>query len=154
VRNTYYTHKHHRDFKRRVAELINHTGQPTDLLLVLYVFSGEEHQINVQPYGKSGKTSAHRRTRASTLESMREKGSAGQQGRKLLEEMYDEAGGIVSLQRCSLVPRNESRVYIMKHRKTMGGSGSEKDELFHLIEKTEHYNAGGMHVNLMKVFWS
>lgn len=143
VRKTFYIHKHHRDFKRRVAELVDHNGGCSQFMLIQYVFSDKEHPVQVQPHGNSqGKQkSGHRRTAASVLGCISQSINSGKQGRKILHELYDEAGGIMTLKSCSQVPRNEAQIYNLASRQK--ASPKMKDELFHLIEKTKEENAAG-----------
>ena len=73
---------------------LDHNGQLQQLVLVQYFFTGQEHDIHVQPHGNSKGSTPYKRTRKSTMKCIKE--LSKQLGpRQAANKVREEVGGMM-----------------------------------------------------------
>lgn len=93
VVKTYYTHAKYRDFKRETIYISSkHVEYVNSAMIVIYHFSGEEHEIIPNPHGNSHKSHGFTAVKKSIIRNIKEK-TMHMSNREALETHIREQGG-------------------------------------------------------------
>ena len=128
---TYWVHNSNPKFKRRLAELEDSSGNLSPLVLLQYLNSGDPDDIEIKPHGRAKKNPRpFFSTAPGTRAKISEKASSALGPSSIYDDLYQEAGDIVSRKACSDVPRSIDQV---KYERKKLRTKHEKDQLAELI---------------------
>ena len=134
---TYYVHSKYRDFKWRTAEIETSRGQKGKIVLLQYLFEGNEHSVSCEPHGNRRKDARpHHRTRPSTVEAIRTEARKAEMARHpsvVYDKTCENAGGLLLAETSSSLARNIEQVWNLSWQKKT--TAVEKDELFAVIKQ-------------------
>ena len=98
-------------FKRRVFELEDSSGNPSPLIVLQYVFDGDPSSMEVKPHGRSKKNPRPFFTTASgTRIKMSQQASSSVGPSSIYDQLYQEAGDVLSRKASADVPRSIDQV--------------------------------------------
>ena len=129
---TYFVHKKHKDFKRRIYKLRSQDGEPGRYTMLCYLFANHCVEHAVSPNKKL-------RTQKSTLQCIVKKLRSGSSARDAYAETRKDSGGILGASAVTSLPRTVKQVQKIKERLDQKScttySLARKDELFAVILK-------------------
>ena len=90
---TYWVHTSNPDFKRRVAELEDSSGNLSPLVMLQYIYSGDPDDIEIKPHGGAKKNPRpFFSTAPGTRTKISDKASSSLGPSSIYDELYQEAG--------------------------------------------------------------
>ena len=108
---TYWVHRSNPTFKRRVFELEDSSGNLSPLIMLQYVFDGDPSSIEVKPHGRAKKNPRPFFTTASgTRMKISNKASSSMGPSSVYDQLYQEAGDVLSRKASADVPRSIDQV--------------------------------------------
>ena len=128
---TYWVHNSNPDFKRRCMELEDSSGNMSPLIMLQYIFDGDPDSIIIKPHGRAKNNPRPFLTTASgTRAKISEKATSSLGPSSIYDQLYQEAGDVISRKSSSDVPRSIDQV---KYERKKLRSQHEKDQLAELI---------------------
>ena len=128
---TYWVHRSNLTFKRRVFVLEDSSGNLSPLFMLPYVFDGDPSSIEVKPHGRSKRNPRPCSTTASgTQMKMSQRVSSSVGPSSVYDQLYQEAGDVLSRKVSADVPRSIDQV---KYERKKLRNQHEKDQLAELI---------------------
>ena len=109
---------------------------------VQYGFDQKEHTVDIKPHGNSKKQSSFRRTKPSTLKLVKKSVEENKRPLRVLREVENIQGGVMSAKSGCDLPRNRRQIYSAKqaskiHSEThssLSGSVPRSDTLTHVMQ--------------------
>lgn len=95
------------------------TLQP--LAFVQYGFDRKEHAIDIKPHGNSKKQLSFKRTKPSTLKLVKKAVKENKRPLRVLREVENIQGGVMSAKSGCDLPRNRRQIYNAKQANKVGG---------------------------------
>ncbi|CAB4043364.1 Hypothetical predicted protein, partial [Paramuricea clavata] len=140
---TYWVHSSNSDFKRRLTELEDHSGDKSPVVILQYQFSGDPTDITVEQHKNAKKIpKPFYVTAKSTRDKISQKAQTALGPSSIYDELYEDGGGILDKTASCTVPRSVSQV---KYERGKLRKQHSKDELAELIEKCKQSQGSFVH---------
>ena len=105
-----------------------------------YFFTGEEHDVHVQPHGNSKGLTSYKQTRESTMKRIKE--LSQQLGpRQVANKVREEVGGMMTASNAASMPRGQQQVSDVRRHLKFGAQGGDTSELAMLMIKCKAANS-------------
>lgn len=110
VKTTYWTHRKHKDFKRKTVEVINWKNEVEPLGMMQYFFEDEPHNVSPKKHGNAKGGERFYPTSRSTKSNISKRVRSCQGPSKIYDQAFQDAGGMFAIKAVSDLPRNSRQV--------------------------------------------